>query len=233
VAVFAYQRFVDARLTPEELEAIRVEKFEQAKAEAREVQDEDESTKEEQQAVENLEPIADVAQRYPDKLVVRIATVHGPIVLELFADKTPVTVASFVNLIQHKFYDGLVFHRVIPDFMIQGGCPLGRGTGDPGYKFEDEIVESLTFDRPGLLAMANSGPSTNGSQFFITHNTHQLPVHLNGKHTIFGAVLEGQDVVDSVGVRDKMIQLEVAGDFSGLLESQKDRVAEWTKMLGS
>ncbi len=168
--------------------------------------------------------------RYPDKKFVRIQTAKGDVVVELFADKTPITVANFVNLIQHKYYDGLVFHRVIPDFMVQGGCPLGTGTGSPGYSFEDEFVGELKFDRPGLLAMANSGPATNGSQFFITH----VPTDwLNHKHTIFGAVLEGQEVIDTVAGGDKMIQLELAGDYSELLESQKDHVAKWNERLGS
>lgn len=96
-------------------------------------------------------------------------TTKGEIKARLFADKTPVTVANFVNLILHKFYDGLNFHRVIPDFMIQGGCPLGSGTGGPGYRFEDECLPDLRHVKPGLLSMANAGPGTNGSQFFITH----------------------------------------------------------------
>lgn len=120
----------------------------------------------------------------------------GTVVIDLYEEQTPITVNSFVFLAKQGFYDGLTFHRVIKDFMIQGGDPAGNGTGGPGYSFEDEFVDSLTFDQKEyLLAMANSGPATNGSQFFVTTS---LPSHLNGKHTIFGEVVEGQDVVDKI-----------------------------------
>jgi peptidyl-prolyl cis-trans isomerase B (cyclophilin B) len=119
----------------------------------------------------------------------------GRIELELFADRTPVTVNNFVFLAREGFYDGLTFHRVIPDFVLQGGDPKGDGTGGPGYQFDDEIVKRLKFSEPGLLAMANSGKDTNGSQFFIT--TGQ-PKHLNGLHTIFGRVTDGRDVVREI-----------------------------------
>jgi cyclophilin family peptidyl-prolyl cis-trans isomerase len=122
-------------------------------------------------------------------------TPHGTITFELFADRTPVTVNNFVALARRGFYDGLTFHRVIPGFMIQGGDPDGTGAGGPGYAFEDEFVDDLHFDRPGLLAMANAGPATNGSQFFITTST---PGHLDGRHTIFGRVVEGYDVVEAI-----------------------------------
>lgn len=122
-------------------------------------------------------------------------TDKGTIRIELFADKTPKTVANFETLVGKKFYDGLIFHRVIPDFMIQGGCPDGRGTGGPGYKFEDEFHPDLKHDVPGILSMANAGPNTNGSQFFITHVATPW---LDGKHSVFGKVIEGQDVVDSI-----------------------------------
>jgi cyclophilin family peptidyl-prolyl cis-trans isomerase len=122
----------------------------------------------------------------------------GTIVLDLFAKETPTTVNNFVFLARQGFYDGVTFHRVIPGFVIQSGDPQGTGAGGPGYQFEDEIVKSLKFDQPGLLAMANSGPNTNGSQFFIT--TSQ-PEHLNGLHTIFGQVAEGMDVVREIESR--------------------------------
>ncbi len=115
--------------------------------------------------------------------------------MELFAAQAPVTVNNFVFLANGGFYDGLIFHRVIDNFMIQGGDPQGTGTGGPGYQFQDEIVANLVFDSPGILAMANAGPNTNGSQFFIT--TAPTP-HLNGNHTIFGKVIEGRDVVDAI-----------------------------------
>ncbi|WP_067143089.1 peptidylprolyl isomerase [Oceanivirga salmonicida] len=130
-------------------------------------------------------------------LVVVLKTNKGDINLELFEDKTPKTVKNFVDLIEKNFYDGVSFHRVINDFMIQGGDPTGTGMGGPGYEFEDEFVEGLVFDEAGLLAMANAGPNTNGSQFFITHTKTPW---LNYHHTIFGKVLSDKDqkVVNSI-----------------------------------
>ena len=125
------------------------------------------------------------------------ATLHtseGSIEIELFPDEAPTTVANFTKLAGEGFYDGLTFHRVIPDFMIQGGCPQGTGTGGPGYKFEDEFNDHKVVK--GALAMANSGPNTNGSQFFIV--TAQATPWLDGKHTVFGQVTDGQDVVDRI-----------------------------------
>ena len=135
-----------------------------------------------------------------------IETPRGTIKLELFADKTPKTVANFEKLAMEGFYDGLKFHRVIADFMIQGGCPLGNGCGGPGYTFEDEFVPELRHDGPGTLSMANAGPNTNGSQFFITHVACPW---LDGKHTVFGKVLEGQDVVNAIRQGDQMIKVTV------------------------
>ncbi|MNX28909.1 putative peptidyl-prolyl cis-trans isomerase [compost metagenome] len=144
-------------------------------------------------------------------------TSKGSILVKLTHDLTPGTVGNFVALAEgnmenkvkpqgQKFYDGLTFHRVIPDFMIQGGCPKGTGTGDPGYKFDDEFHPSLKHDRPGVLAMANSGPASNGSQFYITH----VPTSwLDGKHTVFGHVVEGQDVVDAVAQGDNLDAVEI------------------------
>ncbi len=128
-------------------------------------------------------------------------TDKGTIKCELYAEQTPKTVGNFETLCQKNFYDGLKFHRVIANFMIQGGCPTGTGTGGPGYKFEDEFDPSLKHDGPGVLSMANAGPNTNGSQFFITHVA--CP-HLDGKHSVFGRVIEGKDVVDSIQQGDKM-----------------------------
>ena len=144
-------------------------------------------------------------------------TAKGAILVKLTHDLTPGTVGNFVGLAEGnlenkvkpqgtKFYNGLKFHRVIPDFMIQGGCPLGTGTGDPGYKFDDEFHPSLKHNRPGVLAMANSGPGTNGSQFYITH----IPTDwLDNKHTVFGHVVEGQDIVDSVEQGDVLESIEI------------------------
>jgi cyclophilin family peptidyl-prolyl cis-trans isomerase len=124
-------------------------------------------------------------------------TNHGDIEIELFRSQAPVTVNNFVFLARDGFYNDVIFHRVIPNFMIQGGDPDGTGTGGPGYKFQDEFDTSLGFDAKGILAMANAGPSTNGSQFFIT--VAPTP-HLNGKHTIFGKVTSGQDIADAIAV---------------------------------
>ena len=144
-------------------------------------------------------------------------TSKGSILVKLTHDLTPGTVGNFVALAEEnmenkvkpqgvKYYDGLSFHRVIPDFMIQGGCPKGTGTGDPGYKFDDEFHPSLKHDRPGVLSMANAGSGTNGSQFFITH----VPTSwLDNKHTVFGHVIEGQEVVDAVAQGDQLETLEI------------------------
>ena len=155
-----------------------------------------------------------------------IETSKGKINLTLFPDKTPITVASFINLAQKNFYDNLNFHRVIASFMIQGGCPLGTGTGGPGYRFEDEFDAELKHDSPGKLSMANAGPGTNGSQFFITH----VPTpHLDGAHSIFGAVnsAEDQKVVDSIEQGDSILSVTVAGDTTELLQAHADRIAAW------
>ena len=135
-----------------------------------------------------------------------IQTNRGAIVLQLFDDKTPMTCANFEKLATSGFYDGLTFHRVIADFMIQGGCPDGTGAGGPGYEFDDEFHKDLKHSGPGILSMANAGPNTNGSQFFITHV--KCP-WLDGKHTVFGKVLEGQDVVDAIQEDDVMEKVTV------------------------
>ena len=126
-------------------------------------------------------------------------TEKGDFVVELFADKAPQTVNNFVVLAREKFYDGVTFHRVIRDFMVQGGDPSGTGTGGPGYKFADEFHSALRHDGPGILSMANAGPNTNGSQFFITHRATS---HLDNKHSVFGKVIKGMDVVLSIPDRD-------------------------------
>ena len=117
--------------------------------------------------------------------------------MELYAEEAPQTVDNFITLAEKGFYDGVIFHRVIPEFMIQGGDPTGTGTGGPGYRFDDEISPNLSFDSPGILAMANAGPNTNGSQFFITVSSTP---HLTGSHTIFGKVTDGQDVADAISI---------------------------------
>ena len=150
-------------------------------------------------------------------LYAKINTTKGEILLQLEFEKTPGTVGNFVALAKGElensakpqgtpYYNGLKFHRVIPDFMIQGGCPLGTGTGNPGYQFEDEFHPDLKHDKPGVISMANSGPNTNGSQFFITHIETSW---LDGKHTVFGHVIEGQDVVDSIAQGDEIKDIEI------------------------
>ena len=139
------------------------------------------------------------------------------------------TAASFLNLASRGFYDGLKFHRVIPDFMIQGGDPTGTGMGGPGYRFEDECRPDLRHDGPGVLSMANAGPGTNGSQFFITH----VPTDwLNGKHTVFGKVTEGQSVVDSIEQGDTISGITIEDNADDLFTEQADRIAAWNKALG-
>jgi peptidyl-prolyl cis-trans isomerase B (cyclophilin B) len=139
----------------------------------------------------------------------KLAIIHtdkGDIELQLFAERAPKTVENFVTLNEKGFYDGLTFHRVIPDFMIQGGCPQGTGTGGPGYTFEDEFHPELKHDSAGILSMANAGPNTNGSQFFITH----VPCPwLDGKHAVFGKVLAGQEVVDAIVQGDKINKITI------------------------
>ena len=158
-------------------------------------------------------------------------TDKGTINLMLFADQAPITVASFVNLASRGFYDGLKFHRVIDDFMIQGGCPLGTGTGGPGYRFEDEFVADLRHDGPGVLSMANAGPGTNGSQFFITHV--ETP-WLDDRHTVFGKVCgpEDQEVVNAVEGDDGITKVTIEGDTSELFEKCSDHLARWNETLG-
>ena len=157
-----------------------------------------------------------------------ISTTKGDIELALYPSKAPVTVANFLNLINRGYYKGISFHRVIPDFMIQGGDPTGTGMGGPGYSFEDGFSPDLKHDGPGVLSMANAGPGTNGSQFFITH----VPTDwLNGKHTVFGKVTEGQDVVDSIGQGDTISGITIEDGADDLFTEQADRIAAWNKVL--
>jgi len=169
------------------------------------------------------------AETYP-ALTATIKTNKGDINLKLFPDKAPLTVLNFVNLSKRGFYNNLTFHRVIPNFMIQGGCPLGTGTGGPGYKFKDEFSPELKHNKPGILSMANAGPNTNGSQFFITH----VPTpHLNNKHTVFGEVVDSKDqkVVNSIVTGDKIITIVIEGDYTKLAENYKEQLDQWNKVL--
>ena len=163
------------------------------------------------------------------QLTATFDTSRGPIKIELYPDKAPLTVANFVNLAKRGFYDGLNFHRVIADFMIQGGCPEGSGRGGPGYRFEDETSNGVKHAR-GVLSMANAGPNTNGSQFFITH----VPTPwLDGKHTVFGKVTEGLDVVDAVKQGDLITKVTIEGDADAVLAAKAERVAEWNRFLSA
>lgn len=165
----------------------------------------------------------------PD-LTAIMETSKGVINIKLFADQTPVTCGNFVNLAKREYYNGLKFHRVIADFMIQGGCPYGNGMGGPGYEFEDEFRKDLKHDKAGVLSMANAGPGTNGSQFFITHGPTP---HLDGKHTVFGLV-EGPDdqkVVDSIAQGDTIEKITFKGNVGALLKQVKAKTDDWNKKI--
>ena len=164
------------------------------------------------------------------KMKVKIMTEKGDININLLPEKSPITVANFVNLAKKGYYDGLKFHRVIDNFMAQGGDPTGTGAGGPGYQFEDEVNNGLNFSKAGKLAMANAGPGTNGSQFFIT----TVPTEwLNGNHTIFGEVVSDDDlkVVKKLSNGDVMKKVVVEGDVDTFLKTQKNRVDSWNKTL--
>ena len=158
-----------------------------------------------------------------------IKTNKGTIRLNLFYDKVPLTVSNFVNLANRGYYNNLKFHRVIDDFMIQTGCPLGTGTGGPGYDFEDEFHDSLKHDKPGILSMANAGPGTNGSQFFITHV--ETP-WLDNNHSIFGQVIndDDQDVVNSISQNDIIEEILIIGELTNNSEIDQ-RISDWNEIL--
>ena len=159
----------------------------------------------------------------------KINTNKGTIEIELHVDKTPLTVANFVNLSKKDYYKNIKFHRVIEDFMIQTGCPLGTGTGGPGYSFNDEFHPDLKHDKPGIVSMANAGPGTNGSQFFITHL--ETP-WLDNNHSVFGCVLNqsSQDVVNSIVQGDKINSIDIEGELPDDDSIQK-QISEWNKSL--
>lgn len=177
--------------------------------------------------------------QYPEGLYAELKTTRGTIVCQLHYQKTPMTVTNFVGLAQGKisstqapgkpFYDGLIFHRVINNFMIQGGDPQGTGRGGPGYRFPDEIVPSLKHDSAGILSMANAGPSTNGSQFFITHNATPW---LDGKHTVFGKVFQGQGVVNAIRQGDRIEKVTVVAVGDDAKKFKVDPVAfkNWARI---
>ncbi|MDH5559474.1 MAG: peptidylprolyl isomerase [Deltaproteobacteria bacterium] len=165
-----------------------------------------------------------------NELKVTIKTNKGDINLRLFTDKAPLTIANFANLSLRGFYDNLNFHRVIPNFMVQGGCPIGNGTGGPGYQFEDEFEGGMKHSKPGILSMANAGADTNGSQFFITH----VPTEwLDGNHTVFGEVVGDEDmrVVNSINQGDRIESVSLDGDLVPLMEKSQKRIEDWNFVL--
>ena len=159
-------------------------------------------------------------------LIATITTSQGVVGAELNERAAPTTVANFVNLAQRGFYDGLTFHRWEKNFMVQGGDPLGTGTGGPGYRFSGEAI--LRHNQPGILSMANSGPGTDGSQFFLTH---LATPHLNGKHSVFGKVIEGLPVVQALRRKDVITSITIAGDVAPLFARKAEQIAEWNAVL--
>lgn len=158
----------------------------------------------------------------------QLVTTKGTISLVLFPSRAPVTVANFVNLAQRGYYNDVTFHRVIPNFMVQTGDRTGTGRGTPGYTFPDEFSPSLKHSGPGVLSMANAGPSTNGSQFFITH---RATPHLDGHHTIFGHVTAGQDVVDRIERGDRIKKIQFLDSTEAILKEEAKLVQEWNQIL--
>jgi peptidyl-prolyl cis-trans isomerase B (cyclophilin B) len=159
---------------------------------------------------------------------ITLHTTAGDINATMYASKAPMTCANFLNLAKRGYYNGISFHRVIPNFMIQGGDPTGSGSGGPGYKFADEFHPDLKHTKAGVFSMANAGPRTNGSQFFITHNATP---HLDGRHSVFGQVTEGQKVVDTIRQGDKINSITIHDDTTALFETEKDNVEHWNSIL--
>lgn len=157
-----------------------------------------------------------------------IETDRGNIEIELASDGAPMTVANFVNLAQRGYYNGVLFHRVVPGFVIQGGDPTGSGRGGPGYQFGDEFSPNLKHSSAGILSMANAGPGTNGSQFFITLSATP---HLDGRHSVFGKVISGMDVVMKIRQGDKMNKVVISGDTSALFAKEKANLDKWNAVL--
>jgi len=157
-----------------------------------------------------------------------VKTDKGDIEGVIYASKVPMTAANFLNLAKRGYYDGLTFHRVIPDFMIQGGDPRGNGTGGPGYQFADEFDKTLRHSKPGIFSMANAGPGTNGSQFFITHVATPW---LDGKHSVFGAVTKGLTTVNAIAKGDKILKIEVLDPTDALFTVQAENLAKWNAVL--
>jgi peptidyl-prolyl cis-trans isomerase B (cyclophilin B) len=176
--------------------------------------DDDKGKKEESSAIKDVK--------------IALETSKGTIEATIFASKLPMTAANFLNLAKRHYYDGLTFHRVLADFMIQGGDPLGTGTGGPGYRFGDEFDKNLRHSKPGIFSMANAGPGTNGSQFFITHK--ETP-WLDGKHSVFGEVTKGQNVVNAIAKGDKIKSIKITGSTVALFKAQAANLKKWNATL--
>ncbi len=170
--------------------------------------------------------VTESASVFAQSLTAVIETNRGNITLELNERAAPTSVANFVNLAIRGFYDGLTFHRVENRFMIQGGDPLGTGTGGPGYRFQGEIGQR--HNRPGIVSMANAGPGTDGSQFFITH---LATPHLDGLHSVFGAVTDGMQVVNQIRRGDRMLKVTISGDITALWQQKAEDLARWNAIL--
>ena len=168
-------------------------------------------------------PVANESKTVNDIKII-LHTSKGDIEATIFASKVPMTAANYLNLAKKGYYNGITFHRVIANFMIQGGDPTATGSGGPGYKFADEIVPTLKHDKAGIFSMANSGPGTNGSQFFITHTATP---HLDGKHTVFGQVTKGQDVVNKIEKGDKITTIDVLDPTDDLFKAQASNIEKW------
>lgn len=180
---------------------------------------------------EDVAPAATPAPAAPAAVTdirIILKTSKGDIEATLFASKVPMTAANYLNLASKGFYDGLTFHRVIPDFMIQGGDPEGTGGGGPGYRFADEFDASLRHSKPGIFSMANAGPGTNGSQFFVTHVATSW---LDGKHSVFGEVTKGMDVVNTISRGDKIVKIEILDSTAALFAAQAANLARWNAVL--
>jgi peptidyl-prolyl cis-trans isomerase B (cyclophilin B) len=171
---------------------------------------------------------ADDTTKPVNDINITLHTSKGDIEGTIFASKVPMTAANFLNLAKKGYYNGITFHRVIPDFMIQGGDPTGTGTGGPGYRFGDEFVPTLKHSKPGIFSMANAGPGTNGSQFFITH----VPTpHLDGRHTVFGEVTKGQDVVNKIEKGDKITGIDIKDSTDALFKAQAENIEKWNSAM--
>ena len=174
----------------------------------------------------NMQLQAQAQEKNPAELYAVIETGSGTLEFLLYKSVAPITVANFVNLATRGYYDGLIFHRVIEDFMAQGGDPFGDGSGGPGYNFEDEI--RMRHNQDGILSMANAGPNTNGSQFFITH---VATPHLNGLHTVFGKIHSGRELIREINIGDTIKSITIEGNARAFLESRADRVYQWNVIL--